>query len=66
MIAGRQRERVRKARHGEGGGKLTILLHYLPGGRACEREGRAEETEEEICWRMLWGSKKSVMCQRSR
>lgn len=51
---------MRKARHGEGGGKLTILLHYLWWWSKCEREGKTEETEAETYRRMQRGPKSNL------
>lgn len=65
-----ERERVRKARHGEGGGMpswqscciICLMVEQVWKGR---RE-RREEAEAEIYWRMLWGSMRCVMWKRSR
>lgn len=67
MKAERWQEREREEGETWGGrwnAKLTILLHYLPGGRASvkEKEGKARRDRGEIYRGMQWCSKTRVMC----
>lgn len=66
MEEGERERRRERDRHGQGGGMLTILPHYLPGGRACEREGSTEETEEKNLLENAARVQESVVCQQSR
>lgn len=63
-----ERERVRKARHGEGGGmpswqSCCIICRVVEQvWRRKDRRDRGRDLQEDA----EWGSKRSVMCQRSR